>query len=147
MGGFGTSAFGASPYASGSSSSASTTTAARAASAMLTAKIVDGDTVRDSDGRLTTAEDPIAEEIAFRLGTSPGRFFGVQSIGNGALRVQIANRQSLVATRDAIVRALDPIVRRGDIRNILVTPTPVVRDGTAINFVSVSYDPTNAVRR
>ena len=144
---FASTAFAAYPYAAfgaGASTSAATPTAPVVG---LTASIVDGDTVRDANGDLVAATDPIAEEVAFYVGTLAGHFFGDPEVGNGSFRVRVLDKRSQVAIRDLVLRALRPMIERGDIKNVRVSPEPVVRNGTAINFYTVSYGPTNAVRR
>lgn len=114
---------------------------------MSTPRIVDGDIVRDDDGNPVLADDDIDERAAFYLTTAPGSFFGDPTIGNAAVRVQVLTRRSIVEIRDAVKRALRPLVERGDIANLVVTPTPIVRNGTAINLYTVSYEKTGIVRR
>lgn len=143
---FGSSAFGAAPWAAYAPSSGASASIS-APVLPVTATIVNGDTVRDANGELVAATDPIAEEIAFRIGTVLGHFFGISTIGNGAFRVLNYDNRSLVATRDLVTRALQPMVQRGDIESVRVTPDPLARNGTAINFYTVSYEPTNAVKR
>ena len=114
---------------------------------MSTPRIVDGDIERDADGDPELADDDIDEEVAFYLITAPGSFFGDRSIGNGAVRVLVLTSRSIVEIRDAAKRALTPLVERGDIANVTVTPSPIVRNGTAINYFTVSYTKTGVVRR
>jgi hypothetical protein len=114
---------------------------------MSTPRIVDGDVVRDAAGDLELADDDIDEEIAFYLTTGPRSFFGDAKIGNSAVRVLVLNARSIVEIRDGAKRALRPMVDRGDIANVVVTPAPVIQNGTAINFYTVSYEKTGVVRR
>lgn len=144
---FGSSSFAAYPFAAFGGGASTSYASPTAPVLPVSAVIVDGDTVRDANGDLVAADDPIAEEAAFLLATIAGHFFGDSTIGNGAVRVHVRTKSSLVAIRDHATRALRPMVQRGDITNVRVTPTPIVRNGTAINFYSVTYDKTDAVRR
>lgn len=144
---FASSAFGAYPFAAYGAGAPTSTASTTTPALPVTASIVDGDTVRDANGDLVAADDPIAEEVAFYIGTIAGHFFGDPTIGNGVVRVQTKTKGSLVAIRDLVTRALRPMVERGDIENVRVTPEPVVRNGTAINIFTVSYEKTDAVRR
>lgn len=133
--------FGLSPYAAYGDATSARVTAAKAP------KIVDGDTVRDADGNLEDALEPLDEEIAFFLGTAPGSFFGVKSLGNGALRMYVRRKTSEIEIRDHVRRALTPMLERGDIVDLTVTPQPVTRNGTAINYYDVTYRKTGLLRR
>jgi hypothetical protein len=112
-----------------------------------TAKIVNGDTVRDANGDVEEADDELSERVAFYLGTRNGSFFGSKQIGGSVHRVQVLNSASIVSIRDEVKRALRPLLDSGEIENLKITPEPFARNGTAVNYYTVSYTPTGIVRR
>jgi hypothetical protein len=117
------------------------------AKAVAVPKIVGGDVVRDADGNLVEADDPIDEEVAFFLCTVDGHFFGDANVGNSTIRIRTLRSGYEVEVRDRVKRALQPMVERGDIADVEVSPRPEVRNGTAFNFYVVTYRKTDRVIR
>jgi hypothetical protein len=117
------------------------------AKAVAVPKIVGGDVVRDADGNLVEADDPIDEEVAFYLCTADGHFFGDPQIGNSAIRIRTLRTGFELEMRDRVRRALLPMIERGDITDVAVSPRPEVRNGTALNFYVVTYRKTDRVTR
>jgi len=144
---FGTTPFARHPFAafgSAVSESDATPVAAKIANAPA---IISGDTALDDDGNFVEAVDPIDEEVAFYLTTTTGSFFGDSTIGNGVVTVRVYTAASIVAIRNFAERALRPMVERGDISELDVTPAPAVRNGTALGLYTVTYKKTNLVVR
>lgn len=138
--------FGAAPFAAFGPDATASTVVPKPTVAV-SPLVQNGDTARDSDGNVVDAPDPIEQEMRFHLQTVAGHFFGDPEIGNGVFRVRTRTRRSLVAIRDLVTRALQPMVDRGDIEGVTVTPAPITSGGTAINAYTVHYTKTGTVRR
>jgi hypothetical protein len=109
--------------------------------------LVGGDTILAVDGGYVGAEDPVDELVAFAVGTVERHFFGDPRKGNGALTIQTMTRAGIVEVRDRVTRALRSLLDAGVIRDVRVTPTPFVRNGTAVNAFELTYRKTDRVER
>lgn len=143
---FASSGFGSGPFGAFGPEEPATPASPTKAKFALAPVIVDGDTVLDADGNLVDAGDPIDEEVAFYIITRTGSFFGDGTIGNSVYTVLLLTKQSIVTIRDLVVRALEPMVLRGDIADVEVEPKPIVRNGLALNYYEVTYRKTGLVR-
>lgn len=144
---FGTSSFGLSPFGGGTLGGTTSPTREGVTAAKVR-RIKDGDYVRSETSTLNNldyAPDPIAQEIAFRLGTILGTFAGAPQIGNDAVRVHVFNDFSQAQVQAKVFAALQPMVDRGSIEQLAVVPDPQVQDGIAINFFRVTYVATGKV--
>ncbi len=110
-------------------------------------QVVNGDAVLTASGDLQEAAEPIAEEVAFSLNTILGSFGGQATLGNGIISVRVFNNTSYVQIRDAVDRALLPMVISKTIRDVSVTPHPRMNGGVAVNAYTVTFRPTGVVDR
>lgn len=147
MSGFGLFPFGLGPFGglgpSGSLVLTGSGLAPRAATARL---LVDGNYVLGSDGRLAETDEPLLQEAAIRLGTIRGSIVGVPTLGSAVVQIESFTDASVVQIRREVELALQPMVDRGDIRDVLCVPSPYVRDGTAVARYSVSFSRTGRIR-
>lgn len=148
MAGFALRPFARSPFAAMGGESLDdsdvTTDGTRAAKAPM---LVDGDYTYDDDGNIADAPDPVAEEIAWRLKTNVGSFAGGALVGTGVFRIHVFTSATEVEVRDEVARTLAPMVARGVIRNVVVTPEPYAARGVAVNAFHVTYTPTGLKER
>ncbi len=108
---------------------------------------LNGDYERADDGvNLRDADDPIGEEVYFRLATAMGSYSGDVTLGNSVATIKVATASSPVAIRDAALRALEPMRTRGVITAITVDVATNTQQGTTRGEYRVSYQKTG-VRR
>lgn len=153
MGLFGQSAFGLSPFAASGPDAALgpgglfvlVPTVYRATAAQVR-QIYRGDyileTVGPRAGSVRKSLAPLAEEAAFRLGTVKGTFAGVKTIGTTLFSITTAVSTSIVDVQRAVQLALQPMIDRGAIRDLLVTATISESRGTGQLTWTARFSPT-----
>jgi len=140
--GFGVSPFGVAPFGGAFYATPTTPGAVTAAKARVVG--VNGDYEVASNGNLRDAADPVDEEAYWRIATVAGSFAGDLSIGNGATRVLVTSDTSVIAIRDAVTRALEPMRARGALSSISVTADQSTTAGTTRATYAVAYVKTGA---
>lgn len=122
-------------------SGAESTETPRKQRALKSPKLEDGNYVRDADGFLVDG-DPIDEEVRWRLRTVVNSFIGNPKLGANLLIVQVLNRFTIIHTRDQITQALQPMISRGTISDLVVIPMPYAVSGLGVNDITISYTKT-----
>lgn len=149
---FGSSSFGGAPFGGGVTFAAYGTGTTPATREGLTAakvrQVSGGDYVRSSTStrnNLAAAPDPIAQEVAFRVGTELGTLAGAPTFGNDAIHVLVFTDSSAAEIEHRVRVALEPMVDRGTLEQVHVVPEPYTSNGRAFNAFRVTYTPTQKV--
>jgi len=108
--------------------------------------LVNGDYLLDADGHLTEVFDVLDQEAAIRLGLVKGSIVGEPTLGNGVVFIASFTTTSAVQIAREVELALAPMVDRGDIKDVLISATPYVKDGTAVARYAVTFRKTGRVR-
>lgn len=109
--------------------------------------LVDGDYVADARGGVTDSDDPVDAAVAWLLATRRSSFANAR-VGHRLFDIQTLTRTTIVQTRDEVMRALEPLISRGTIANVVVEPAPfALPTGLARNTFRLSYSAPRRLRR